>query len=99
MLDPHQHKPWCIRKLRDVGGKDCVAAQSDVWSLGCILYEMMTFRHPFNGRNTTELYRQVSPPGAVSCGMMPQRGREGERKRVRERRGESEQAATWPYGQ
>ena len=34
-------------------------AQSDVWSLGCILYEMLTFRHPFNGRNTTELYRQV----------------------------------------
>ena len=37
--------------------------QSDVWSLGCILYEMMTFRHPFNGRNTTELYRQVSITG------------------------------------
>ena len=98
VLDCQQHKPRCIRRLRDVGGEDCVAAQSDVWSLGCILYEMMTFRHPFNGRNTTELYRQVSPQDPVSCGMTSQRGREGGRSRVRERRGGSEQAASWPSG-
>ena len=31
----------------------------DMWSLGVLLYEMMTFSYPFNGRNTDELARRV----------------------------------------
>jgi NIMA (never in mitosis gene a)-related kinase len=34
-------------------------AKSDVWSLGCILYELLAFRVPFDGANIVELSRAV----------------------------------------
>ena len=33
--------------------------KSDVWALGCILYELCTFRHPFNAKNQVSLILKI----------------------------------------
>ena len=33
--------------------------KSDVWSLGCVLFEMMCLRPPFKASNMNELYKKV----------------------------------------
>lgn len=34
-------------------------AKSDIWSLGCILYELCCLKHPFESNNQGELLRKI----------------------------------------
>jgi NIMA (never in mitosis gene a)-related kinase len=43
--------------------------KSDVWALGCLLYELCTYRHPFEAQNQASLILKIirgkySPPRA-----------------------------------
>lgn len=33
--------------------------KSDMWSLGCVLYELCSLRHPFEGRNIRDLVGKI----------------------------------------
>lgn len=51
----------------EICGRQLYDSKSDVWSLGCVLYQMMTLRPPFAGRNLHQLLASVRLIAIEKC--------------------------------
>jgi NIMA (never in mitosis gene a)-related kinase len=47
---------YCSPEICMGGGYD---SKSDIWSLGCLLYEMLSLKRPFTGQNVGDIMRRV----------------------------------------
>ena len=51
---------WCCFLLSPEVWKDqAYDSKSDIWSLGCVLYEMATLKPPFRAEDMEGLYKKV----------------------------------------
>ena len=42
-----------------VSGKERLSEKADIWALGCILFELVTHKCPFEGKNLADLIMNV----------------------------------------
>ena len=42
-----------------IGERAAYGDKCDVWSMGCILYELCSLRPPFGARNTMDLFAKI----------------------------------------
>ena len=61
--DSWEGSPFYMSPEQWVGAADMPA--TDIWSLGLILHELATGRHPMHGRTMNELVAQVLQPEPV----------------------------------
>jgi serine/threonine-protein kinase len=68
MGSPSYMSPEQMRCTRDVDGR------ADIWSLGVILYELLTGRQPFTGRSIAEVCIKVTqdPPSPLGRANLPE---------------------------
>ena len=52
--------PFYMAPEQTRGENDRIGAQTDIWALGVVLYEMLTKKLPFIGRSSIELYHKIN---------------------------------------